>query len=132
MFLRTKRGKAVAKAEGERLKRAIADAREKELVRLRRVHRNEERRRAALSASARAALTPKSARSKAPPTELPEDVARRVELQLYFDMLDTDASGQLDEVELGALVRGALGHRMSDKKLRELVRSIDNDGSGQV
>jgi hypothetical protein len=56
---------------------------------------------------------------------------RRNELRAAFDAVDVSGDGALDVDELRVLAR-SLGLETSNAQLREMMREIDTDGSGQV
>ena len=50
----------------------------------------------------------------------------------WFDMIDTDASGQLDATELSVLYKRARGEKLSNSSLKAAMAQLDTDGSGNV
>ena len=53
------------------------------------------------------------------------------ELKAQFDHFDKDGSGEIDQKELGRLIR-VIGLRRSEKQLAAMVSSVDDDGSGEI
>ena len=53
------------------------------------------------------------------------------EFQEAFRMFDIDASGDIDVGELGA-VFAQLGQNISEAELEDLIKEVDDDGSGQI
>jgi len=48
-----------------------------------------------------------------------------------FSVFDADGSAAIDGSELGSCLR-ALGQNLSEEELKELIMSVDDDGSGSI
>ena len=53
------------------------------------------------------------------------------ELKEEFDKYDKDGSGEIDEHELGSLIK-TIGLRRSKAEIANMVASVDDDGSGEI
>eukprot|EP00946_MAST-07B_sp_MAST-7B-sp1_P000242 g242.t1 len=82
--------------------------------------------------------TPRGERAKQEVRRLRGMIEQRVlgeeaeaELREQFDRFDKDGSGEIDEKELGRLIK-AIGLRRSKQQVTAMVMSVDDDGSGEI
>ena len=70
-------------------------------------------------------------RYSVPTMALELDQEERDEWKTIFNLFDVDGDGSITCQELGVVLR-SMGQNPSDKELKEMIKDMDEDGSGTV
>ena len=75
--------------------------------------------------------------SPLPRLRLPDDLAKQFDdaqiegFKKEFDSYDLDASGTIDDHEVRLILK-VMGEKINEKKLKDMISEIDEDGSGEI